>query len=96
MNSDSIVLLSHYYPSCGFVIDFGEELTMFANVRQANEDEIALVHKLGRVVRIPQRKPHVRFLCQKEVAYNEENSISEAGSETAHSPGQSREKTEKT
>lgn len=69
---------------------------MLANVRQANEDEIALVQKLGLVARIPQRKPHVRFLCQNEVIHNEEDSIFEVGSETAHSPERSRRKTEKT
>ena len=41
LNSDSIALLSRSYPSHGFVIDFDEARTMFANVRQANEDEIA-------------------------------------------------------
>ncbi len=68
LNPDSISLLSQFYPSHGFVIDFGEAQKMIKNVRQVNESEANVVKKLGRVARFPQREPVIRFLEHNEIS----------------------------
>ncbi len=69
--------LTSSYPSHGFVIDFNEAQRMFTNVRQANKSEIETIKKLGKVARIPQRKPEFRFLKQDEVCKNDDDTSSE-------------------
>ena len=57
-------MLSRSYPSHGFVIDFDEAQRLFENVRQASEDEIKIVKKLGRMARFQQPEPNIKFLTQ--------------------------------
>lgn len=63
---ESVRILSSFYPSHGFVIDYTEACELFKNVRKANESERNLVEHLGLTARFPARQPEIRHIDKNE------------------------------
>lgn len=64
-NENTLDMLTNRYPSHAFVIDRQEAQSLFNNVREPNESEIALIEQLGFMVREPNTEsPFIAYISE--------------------------------